>query len=694
MSENETLTYEDLQENWRKVEEEVVHQQFSEHEAEHSYQHVRDRVINWLLNEANILDTLPKDLANFMVSRHDALKSDLLTNRIIPSSPILKYGGTRHPKKNYFSSTALEDITSYNYDFIEEAYTLGTICGARFPQAAVGVDVESIYTDLGEDVPSLRQRKGSFAVTLSEDSIDLDRFIHSEHHFGISPYVGLTNKCNDTIVSPIAIEVHSGNNIGLIFGRNLKEMSPFPTSLEPFFLSAFPGYIGMANSSCPTFYANLPEIISTSKDYNDFLRRLHKVAFNATLLANIVLFQEEGYLSEEIKNVSLKYRPVIVSMLGLHGAMMRCDVNYESEEALQFAEQSQASILLGSMAASSRLMVLSSKRDRVACRSSWLVEGANKCSESLNGCFATKAIINHISSAMEKHGCLFNGLTTGQVPDPYVNAMAHSLSYGISPITSIETTVQVGGEDIVLFPVEIFDRAGNMTCDLQILQEHTSSFISPDYQLQIVKKIQQFSHAGVFKPILCPTDITVQDLVRLFHQAEEAGLKTVTFSREDFSLQEREVILEDEPKDNLEDEPDDEVIIATTIKELESHVSEIPDDNIGEIPMGEEVRNAKIYTLQTPTGICKIILGDDATDMFVDIPGAPGPTKNLIITLVRLISFLLQDLNDHVRQSVADILVCEDFQSEERYRFGDKEFCSLPQSIGHILLKHLEGEHD
>lgn len=692
MSENKTLTYDELQANWRKVEEAVVRQQFAENEAEQDYRSVLNRVVHWLLNDANIRETLPKDLANFMIGRIDTLKTDLLTNRIVPSSPILKYGGTGHSKKNYFSSTALEDITAYDYDFIEEAYTLGAICGARFPQAAVGVDVESIYTDLGEDVPSLKQRKGSFAVTLSEDSIDLDRFIHSEHHLGISPYVGMTNKCNDAIISPIALEAHSGNNIGLTFGRNMKESSPFPNNLEPFFLGAFPGYIGIANSSCPTFYANLPEILKTSKDYNDFLRRLHKVAFNATLLANIVLFQEEGYLSEEIKTVSLKYRPVIISMLGLHGAMMRCDVNYESEEALQFAEQSQASIMLGSMAASSRLMVLSTKRDRVACRASWLVEKANECSEVLNGCFATKAIINHIGSAMEKHGCLFNGMTTGQVPDPYVNSMVHSLSCGISPITNIETTISVDGEDVTLFPVEIFDTAGNMTCDIHTLHEHTSSYISPDYQMQIVEKIQQFSHAGVFKPIICPTEITVQDLVKLFHQAEEMGLKTIIFSREDFSIQTRETFCEEELNgvfDEIETvENPDHLFIQ---EEPESNIpDEVVEDNIGEILMEEGVRNAKIYTLQTPTGICSIILGDDATDMFVEIPGDTTSTKTLVVTLVRLISFLLQDQNDHVRKAVVDILVSDDLKTNERYRIGSEEFYSLPQSIGHILLKHLE----
>lgn len=698
MSETKTLTYDEIITNWRYVETAVVQQQFSNSEDEVTFRDVLTRIVGWLLDASLLRETMQKDIAQFIISRHDSLKADLLAKRIVPSSQILKYGGTSHERKNYFSSTALGDVQNYDTDFLNRAYECGTVCGLSLPQAAVGFDTENSYERLGL-MPLPKKRKGSLAVTLSEDSVDIEDFIHSSHHLGISPYVKMEHKSNSNVTGPIAMEVHKGNNLGLIFGDNLKTNSPLPPQLDPFFVSAYPGYIGVENSSCPTFYVNLPEILKTSKNYNDYLKRLHKISFNAAILANIILCQTEGYLSEEIRENTLKYRPIMIGMLGLHGAMIRCDVNYESEEALQFAEETQASITLGTMAASSRLMCLATKRDRVACRASWLVEIANECSLILNDYFSTKSIINHIASAMEQHGCLYNGMTTGQVPDPYVNSVVHSMSYGISPLSSIEMTVEVEDRSLTLFPLEIFDNTGTMTCDLDVLNQHTSGYISPEYQLDIVRQIQKFCHAGVFKPILCPENITVNEITQLFDRAEELGLRTVLIYRQDTTLLERDEIIIEEP-DEEKVEPD----IATVFQELEEvilepeeveQVEREPQTSIGD-NMAEAVTNAKIYTLHSDQGVYKLVIGNEngiATDIIVDIPNVSATTENLVVALSRLVTFLLQDRNSHIQDAVIEILSSVK-RTETPYRQGKEEYNSLPEALGKILLQYTQKEEN
>lgn len=650
-----TLTKDDVQENWDEVERETIQLHFSFSGGEWQYSDIIRRVQDWLLSETSIRKIGFSTIENFIRSRRTDIEIYLSKLFIVPSSPLLKYGGTLQ-KKNYFSSTILDPFEVE--DLLSDIFSSNTSFGSRLPDTIISKeDLLDFYQTLERQGTSLSDGGDScFSLMVPEDSHLFLESLTTKRPSGVSLYIKVNHQeDNENVLLFLATETHKRNTIGVLFNDNLRENTISDvSSLEH--IGPSPGYIGeKTNISCPSFYINLAEIMKNSHNYEDYLKKVYNASFYATVLANITLFQEEGYLnentygyiSEKIRENTLKYRPILISLCSFHGALILCDIDYESDVAFQILEESQSALTLGSMKASAQWMLLATKKERIPYSLEPMRAIAQLSNEKIRDYFPNDLLFS-INEALREHGCLFNSITTGQTIDRHISLLTHSSSYGLSPISSIETSyIKQGGEKILLFPLELFDHNGRMTCDLQQLSTQTLTHISPRHQIRINATVQKFCPVGVHTPIFCPEEMTVSDFVDLYTFARSQGLKTVTLIRGHFKQVDCSMIIKEEKR------------FMPTAK-----IYVIPE--FGRIALGKDAEEVFVTA------------GNDSMpeSLFDTVPTAAQSQEYLIRTIIKSLITLQQ----------------KEYFCKQGFSFQDQHFESIVQLISHLVTMHFKRE--
>jgi hypothetical protein len=702
---SDILTYQNVCQNWQTYEEFLVTSYFAKKD-EKTYKDLITRVTSWCLNSKRMHDTLPENLYQISQDAKHLLEWSLHSNHIVPSVPILKHGGTG--EGTYFASVALGDFDfslKEKFELIKDIYDFSATCGANFKTGFPSDRAYDVFfDDTTRAVSAIAKRKGSFATVLSSRVSDWEYYIFSPHKKGIAPVLEIDEDDKERrsyVLSKVAESLVLGNNVGCFFRKNYQDQTPIPLPLNPGKLSALPGYIGLAETSPPVLYVNVAEIMRGAENYEEYLKRVSMISSRATLLANILLYQQEGYLSDMLRENTLKHRPICIGITGLHGAMIRCDVDYESDEGLQLAKETQAALLLGTLKQSAQIMITSTKHQRIGCRAENIWKAADTSADLLKDSFDSFGLLNDLKNAMEKHGCIYNIVTTAQCSDPQASSLIHSMTPGVGPLSSIERQISLekDGEKISLVPKEIFDEAGEMTCDLSLLHQQTSPYIAPEFQLQFVSEMQRFCHGGIHRVISCPKSFGEETIIRLLNQAEGLGISHLSLSVGDYEILERDVVSaqEEEPEVVKLEAEESKIEPPPIMEEMTITRDEEDEIEVGEkqvaLECSVEAEPVVIETLCVGEGTKMYVLNDymNRVAVRVVILCRNNNPYNIVIespipehvALAKLLSMLLL----HVNLDDLDLeLLIGGISGQEIFMWEGRVFRSVPQALSFFLM--------
>ena len=619
------MTYEDIRHNWGLYEQYLVETHYGTRK-ERTYDHVIGRVSTWL-GSRKVLNNTPSTISSSYTEYKTNIQEFLTRKFIVPSSPILKYGGTRKKNPNYFS-----------YYLFGENFPLNP---AHQVYAGPGVELGyqySISYQPNVERTTTEINNPYIGVGVREDGGTVSELIRAKGntHKNVIYY-------HEVDLQSLGVEMGRKNRYGITLGQNIKRKGIIPDVLKGYYGTSSPGYIGPVGTSCPMFYINLSGILGESKDYSSYLTKVYSSAFYAAILSNVILYQNDGYIAEEFVENTLKYRPIGVGMLGLHSAMLRCDLDYESSDGLLFAEQSQAASCLGSVSGSCRLMAGGSKHDRVGCKSERLTKMIRECANLLEEDEVILPFSEYIGQALESHGCMFNIVTSVQGSDPNLEGLLHLSSHGIAPIFSIENHVELSDErNLTVFPLELFDTQGNMTYDLPRLQEQTSPYITPEYTIKLITTLQNLCHSAISINLDFPSDIPVTKMINLLHGMVQDGVFHISAKKGDIYLHER-VENTNTPVNEVEDPQVEEIQLVedNSDKNDEELPSPFEVDHVVDEKIPNEPREMKprYQTFVTEHGD-KIRFVVTKNDILVDAPMCSSEIRSLLTTLCRLLEVM------------------------------------------------------
>ena len=610
------MSYEDIVHNWGVLERYVIDTQFKNTSARNYYDLVK-RVSDWLLLDET-KKHLPEAIRPF-IEQHENIGKDYLECRyIVPSSPLLRCTGIDEADKNYFSYYHVPTFDK----FVE-------LSSHALPGTEISYQPnlqDEVKEDLYDAISALSSP--DISVTVREDGNVMDSFLRVSSDTVQRNFI-FYHEVLDQI--NVARGICADKCLGLTFIQNFIQHNIISDNVMPFYVSSTPGYMGPNETVCPMFYINAAHIVATSTDYTQYLEKINHAAFLAVLMANIVLIQPDGYLDESFIEPTMKFRPIGVGIMGLHAAMIRCDVNYMSDVGLEFIDQTLSCLSLGAMTASAELMMLSSKSLRISHKADFLSNLLFKCESVLN---TDINIIDYtvLKDSIRKHGCLYNLTTTVQGYDPFLADLLCVSTPGVEPLVSIEMSKKIHDEQsVILFPLEIFDNDHNMTCNLYELKEHTFPYITPKYKIKLLSHIQKFSHSPVGSTLIVPKNMEAIEVVDLIRTSVAYGLYHIKIRQGNHFLLENSDIKENEvepeqviEKERITDISDSEPLVLPSpfdrrhLSDSEMNKEKLQvNDSTSTIETQVSISNAKVYDLKLEEIWLRITITDDGKQVMI-----------------------------------------------------------------------------
>lgn len=408
-------------------------------------------------------------------------------------------------------------------------------------------------------------------------------------------------------------------------------------------------YISLAKTCCNLLSINVTKLAETNTA-DTILDAIAEASYLASILGTIIIYQKDGYPSDEIMNNSIEYRPVGLGMLGLHGAMIRLGIKYNSLSGYELAESVQSAIALGSMTASAYM--IEEHNIAVPCRKDWLINFVNNCKKKFY-----QYDIDTILNAIEKYGSLYNLVTTVQAPTGSISQLVHSASNGIEPLYSINTTRKVkdldkGFIDFELYPLEIFNDEGDIVVDLNELEGSLAHTMTAEDQMKLMAGVQKLCHTAISKTINVPEETTIDQIKEIIRSAfYKYKLKCITIYRDSSKAIQ---------------------ILNRNIKE------EDLDDNF------PAMRKGVTYTINGPRD-CHVTFNevdDSVREIFIS-SGKSGTSLNALLeALGRVLSIALR-WNPELLRKISTTL--QGIDSGTFHEVNNKNYKSIPDAISGII---------
>lgn len=678
-------SYEEAVKQWQELEKYLVETRYAVRDnkgkpQEHTYSDVIERVISWITSE-EVLKQCPSELHGLFKQEYGRIEEHLMNKFVVPASPVLMNAGARTRRKGYFSCFPL----GYVEDSIEGIFSTASLMKDIYVKSGgAGVDVSQlrakdslvddsqgrssgptafldIYGAVAGSVSQGGRRRGALLVQMSENHLDWKEFIRCKvgrrqesilSNMNIS--LNIENELKSSIVNEVADCIWECGDPGLFFIKNAYENTPIPLELEPRASNPCGEYLSVSRTACDLLSINVTELARRMKEFgiHAFLDVVFDAAYVATLIGTMIIFQREGYPSDEIRDRTIEYRPVGIGMLGVHGALMRLGYAYDELDSLGL----QQYLALGTMEASADMIM--QHNSPVPCNTKWMEEHVEQCS---SGDPMPEGKDLKIQEALKKYGSLYNMVTTVQAPTGSISQLVHSATNGIEPLYAIETKRKVkdiskkgsGFVEFTLYPLELFDEQGKLILDPETVEiAHT---ISPKVQIDVMADIQKYCHTSVSKTVNLASSATKEEIVELIKYAYDKKLKAITFYR-------------DRSK---------EVQILTSPQEPQGVKEEV-------FPVE---RDGKTYTIKGPRS-CYITLNKvdgEVREVFVESGKSGTMLKALLEALGRVISVALR-ADGGLLESIATTL--KGIDSGTMYTFPGRRFKSIPDALASFLTMH------
>jgi ribonucleoside-diphosphate reductase alpha chain len=349
----------------------------------------------------------------------------------------------------------------------------------------------------------------------------------------------------------IAESMWASGDPGLLFLHNMLRYSPFNWREDerdyPGFSNPCGEYLAPANTACNLVTVNVAKIAREALDsggefdFRKFYRRVFDMAYLACVWGTVMLFMDEGYPFEEIREATQRVRPVGVGMTGFHTALLLAydgHVRYGyDEEALQFAENVQVALTLGTLKWSADLVEWTGqvyKWDR-----DYLEMHLDELREVVFGRdLPFEREVNYVTAVGRVKGGFFHSVTTSQPPTGSVSMFARvGGDTGIEPMFEIELIRRVKdfytGEwkEVRLVTEYLADRLEDKEFRKRVERQLVHE-VKPLQQLEMLARFQRFVHTGISKTVNCPRETTVEEIKELIERSVQYRLKGFTVFRD------------------------------------------------------------------------------------------------------------------------------------------------------------------
>ncbi|MDR2352390.1 MAG: hypothetical protein LBF22_04370 [Deltaproteobacteria bacterium] len=438
------------------------------------------------------------------------------------------------------------------------------------------------------------------------------------------------------LIDLIAQNMWATGDPGLLFVDNMLKYSPLRAEDEPRFSNPCGEYLASSGTACNLVTVNaarlaritynklLSEGLNPENDAwtrafsKQFWSFLGRTAGLACYLGNLILDFEEGYPLPEIREKTQAKKPVGVGLSGFHTALLLAywgKAHYGSQEAVFFAQCTQASLTLGTLAMSANL---TRKTNHIYENSPYWTNHL----EELQNTFAdadftaeTQPILDDLNNLIEEKGGFYNCLTTSQAPTGSVSVFLRNIDTGIEPFFALSVVRRVrdakeGWLNFTLKPMELSDLFEQFPDFLERTEAQTALKLEPIEQLNMLAAFQLHNHTGISKTINLPASATPDEIKQLIVSSRDKRLKGFTVYR-DSSLEgvisvapkEKTQVPEDEDFDVGDDRPGR--IYRARSSSLSAHITLSHDsaNNIREVFVSAGDVGADINAIFTAFGM-------------------------------------------------------------------------------------------
>jgi ribonucleoside-diphosphate reductase alpha chain len=564
---------------------------------EHSWKDVVERVGKYLLSV-----DVARGVKKFCVA--DCKREELLVGvvraikdrLIIPATPaLMTFGNEYTRRKGYFSCYPLgcvPDTMDGIYDVcnkMREIYIRGGGCGIdvsklRSRNSAVdnGQGIASgpvgflpLFDAVTGTTNQGGRRRGALLVQMHWRHPDIRRFVRAKKAVPALSRViwslpedervdvPLSNMNISVVVDEeffregkelydeIAESMWASGDPGLLFLHNMLKYSSFNWREDerdyPGFSNPCGEYLAPANTACNLVTVNVAKIareafdVDSGFDFERFYRKVFDVAYLACVFGTVMLFMDEGYPFEEIREATQRVRPVGVGMTGFHTALLLAydgHVRYGyDEEALEFAENVQVALTLGTLKWSADLVgwigkVYKWNRD-------YLEMHIDELREVVFGRdLPFEREMNYVTAIGRTYGGFFHAVTTSQPPTGSVSMFARVAGdTGIEPAFEVELVRRVRdfytGEwkEVRLVTEYLADKLEDKEFRKRV-ERQLAHEVKPLQQLEMLARFQRFVHTGISKTINCPRETSVEEIKELIERSVQYRLKGFTVFRD------------------------------------------------------------------------------------------------------------------------------------------------------------------
>jgi len=694
---------------------------------EHSWDDVVDRIGRYLLS-ANV----SKSLKRFCMV--DCKSEELLSSvvkaikdrLIIPATPaLMTFGNEYTRRKGYFSCYPLgyvPDTMDGIYETcnkMREIYVRGGGCG---------IDVSKLrkrnsLVDSGQGIASGPvgflplfdavtgttnqggRRRGALLVQMSWKHPDIRRFVKAKKAVPALSRViwslpederidvPLSNMNISVVVDEeffkegkelydeLAESMWASGDPGFLFLHNMLKYSPFNWREDerdyPGFSNPCGEYLAPANTACNLVTVNVAKIAREALDWDSgfdferFYRKVFEVAYLACVWGTVMLFMDEGYPFEEIREATQRVRPVGVGMTGFHTALLLAydgHVRYGyDEEALEFAENIQAVLTLGTLKFSADLVSWTKKVYK------WDPDYLDMHLDELREVVLGRGLpfekeANYVTAVGRKYNGFFHAVTTSQPPTGSVSMFARvGGDTGIEPMFEIWLKRRVRdfytGEwkEVELVTEYLADKLEDKEFKKRV-ERQLAHEIKPLQQLEMLARFQKFVHTGISKTINCPRETTIEEIKELIEKSVQYRLKGFTVFRD--GCREDTVYIKERGEDKKEE-------MGVGVKEKK-----------------DELRNVREGYVYEVKGTVKAYIttsfdeGGNLREVFVNV-GKAGTTLNSMFQAIgRIISVGLRH-----DASLAEkfIKTLKGIEMGEFYGCGELRAKGLPDMIAKVM---------
>ncbi len=489
----------------------------------------------------------------------------------------------------------------------------------------------------------------------------------------------------ENLFHTIAQQMWISGDPGFLFLHNMTEYSPFNPEYDerdfPGFSNPCGEYLAPAYTACNLITVNVAKLahLALNKEgefvFEKFYRSLFEIAGLACFLGTILVHLDEGYPLPEIKEATQRIRPVGVGMTGFHTALLLAydgKVSYgKDEESFSFAENTQASLTLGTLKLSAELA------QRTGIAYPWKKNYLELHLEELREVITQRNLpfkeeFKFISQSAQKLGGFYHSVTTSQPPTGSVSLFARVAGdTGIEPMFAIELRRRIKDfekdtfREVEIITEYLYPKIEEVTFRERV-ENQLAYEIKPLEQLAMLSSFQKFIHTGISKTINIPKETTVEEIKDLIVRSKDFRLKGFTVFREGCR--------------------EDTVLVSVKKKQSEDRS---PLEELNPVRWGlvYEVRGTVNAYITTTFDEEK-----NLREVFINV-GKAGTTLNSMFQAVgRIISVGLRRYPDLAERFIQTL---KGIESGDFYRCNDLHSKSLPDIIAQIMedaIKRTRGE--